>query len=148
MYYFFIFTQHGAILPRDLSERFVSNGYKSLFDVVVSYSSIEDSGLTRYVDAPHPWGDLVIMARNWCFTDDAGIAFIGIPTSTVDALYFNAHRYHYKVISVKISVKKKFTISTIFVILIQILSLTKVLRVTNVIAFIHQWEIKVCFMAF
>ena len=43
------------------------------------------------------------MARNWCFTDDAGMAFIGIPTSTVDEIYFNAHRYYYKVSSVKIS---------------------------------------------
>ena len=74
----------------------------------MSYSSIEHSGLTRYGDAPHPWGDLVTMARNWCFTDDAGMAFIGIPTSTVDEIYFNAHRYHYKVISVKISLKKNF----------------------------------------
>ena len=64
-----------------------------MFDVVVSYSSIEHSGLTRYGDAPHPWGDLVTMARNWCFTDDAGMAFIGIPTDQTDSIYFNAHRY-------------------------------------------------------
>jgi len=86
--------QHEAILPSELSERFVSNGYRSVFDIVVSYSSIEHSGLTRYGDAPHPWGDLVTMARNWCFTDDAGMAFIGIPTDTTDSIYFNAHRFY------------------------------------------------------
>jgi len=86
--------QHDAILPSDLSEKFKSNGYKALFDVIVSYSSLEHSGLTRYGDAPHPWGDLVTMAKSWCFTANDGMAFIGIPTSTANEIYFNAHRYY------------------------------------------------------
>ena len=70
----------------------MSNGYKPLFDVIVSFSSIEHSGLTRYGDAPHPWGDLVTMAKNWCFLVDDGIAFIGMPTAQIDTIHFNAHR--------------------------------------------------------
>ena len=81
-----------AILPSDLSSRFVEGGYGSLFDVIVSYSSLEHSGLTRYGDAPHPWGDLVTMARNWCFMNNDGMAFIGVPTDKTDSIYFNAHR--------------------------------------------------------
>ena len=61
--------------------------------MIVSFSSIEHSGLTRYGDAPHPWGDLVTMAKNWCFLADDGINFIGVPTALVDTIHFNAHRY-------------------------------------------------------
>ena len=81
-----------AVLPSELSNTFVSGNFLSLFDVVISYSSIEHSGLTRYGDAPHPWGDLVTMARNWCFLEDDGMGFIGIPTDQIDSIYFNAHR--------------------------------------------------------
>ena len=89
---FFFFLKVNAVLPSELSKTFVSGNFLTLFDVVVSYSSIEHSGLTRYGDAPHPWGDLVTMARNWCFLDDNGMAFIGIPTDQIDSIYFNAHR--------------------------------------------------------
>ena len=81
------------MLPSELSNTFVSGNYETVFDVIISYSSIEHSGLTRYGDAPHPWGDLVTMARNWCFVDEKGMAFIGIPTDQIDSIYFNAHRY-------------------------------------------------------
>ena len=64
-----------------------------MFDIAVSYSSIEHSGLVRYGDAPHPWGDLVTMAKVWCYIKDGGLAFIGIPTEKRDSLYYNAHRY-------------------------------------------------------
>ena len=87
-----IFFQVDAVLPSELSNQFISGGHVSLFDVIISYSSIEHSGLTRYGDAPHPWGDLVTMARSWCFVEDTGMAFIGIPTNQVDSIYFNAHR--------------------------------------------------------
>ena len=63
-----------------------------IYDAVVSYSSIEHSGLTRYGDAPHPWGDLVTMAKLWCYVKYDGLAFIGVPTSLKDTLSFNAAR--------------------------------------------------------
>ena len=84
--------QVDTILPSDLSNRFTSNGHTSLFDVIISYSSIEHSGLTRYGDAPHPWGDLVTMAKNWCYLHDDGLAFIGVPANIKDSICFNAHR--------------------------------------------------------
>ena len=63
-----------------------------IFDVVVSYSSIEHSGLSRYGDAPHPWGDLVAMAKAWCAIKPSGLAFIGIPVAQRDNIEYNAHR--------------------------------------------------------
>ena len=81
------------MLPNELSATYTSNGYEKLFDVAVSYSSIEHSGLTRYGDAPHPWGDLVTLAKIWCYLKDDGMAFIGVPTEQTDSIYFNAHRY-------------------------------------------------------
>ena len=35
------------------------------FDVVVTYSSIEHSGMGRYGDPLNPWGDLIASARAW-----------------------------------------------------------------------------------
>ena len=90
---YIVVIQVDAILPSELSNRFIANGHNSLFDVIVSYSSIEHSGLTRYGDAPHPWGDLVTMAKNWCYLHDDGLAFIGIPANKKDSIFFNAHRY-------------------------------------------------------
>ena len=35
------------------------------FDVVITYSSIEHSGLGRYGDPLNPWGDLIASAQAW-----------------------------------------------------------------------------------
>ena len=39
------------------------NGTLGLFDAMVSFSSLEHSGLGRYDDAFNPWGDRITMAR-------------------------------------------------------------------------------------
>ena len=75
-----------------LPNEFVSSQAAGKYDAIISYSSIEHSGLTRYGDAPHPWGDLVTMAKNWCYVKDKGWAFIGVPASQRDTIYYNAHR--------------------------------------------------------
>ena len=36
------------------------------FDAMVTFSSIEHSGLGRYGDSLNPWGDLIAMAQSWC----------------------------------------------------------------------------------
>ena len=36
------------------------------FDAVISYSSLEHSGLGRYGDALNPFGDIISVARAWC----------------------------------------------------------------------------------
>jgi len=50
------------------------------FDAVVSYSSLEHSGLGRYGDPINPWADLITMSRAWCLTKQRGRALIAVPT--------------------------------------------------------------------
>ena len=40
-------------------------GQELNFDAVVSFSSIEHSGLGRYGDPLNPWGDLIASAQAW-----------------------------------------------------------------------------------
>jgi len=50
------------------------------FDVVVSHSSLEHSGLGRYGDPLDPWADLATMARAWCVaTPKTGQLLLGVP---------------------------------------------------------------------
>ncbi len=44
--------------PMEMSENFLA-GKLEKFDTVVSFSSIEHSGLGRYGDGLNPWADLV-----------------------------------------------------------------------------------------
>eukprot|EP01006_Ploeotia_vitrea_P012655 TRINITY_DN33469_c0_g1_i1.p1 TRINITY_DN33469_c0_g1~~TRINITY_DN33469_c0_g1_i1.p1 ORF type:complete len:380 (+),score=46.43 TRINITY_DN33469_c0_g1_i1:49-1188(+) len=66
------------------------------FDVVVSYSSLEHSGLTRYGDPPRPFGDLEAAAQAWCMLKPGGTFVLGVPArgnkGPTSALYWNAHR--------------------------------------------------------
>lgn len=66
------------------------------FDTVVSFSSLEHSGLGRYGDALNPWGDLMAVARIWCVTKDDGLLFLGVPSGP-DCVKFNAHRIYGRV---------------------------------------------------
>lgn len=61
------------------------------FDAVVSYSSLEHSGLGRYGDHLNPWGDIISMARAWCLIKPKGRAMIGLPAGR-DEICFNSHR--------------------------------------------------------
>ncbi len=64
------------------------------FDAMVSFSSLEHSGLGRYGDAFNPWGDRITMARMWCVLKPGGHALIGFPLSTPDQIAYNAHRMY------------------------------------------------------
>ena len=49
------------------------------FDAVVTYSSVEHSGLGRYGDALNPWGDVLEIARarcRWCYNWACPFIFI------------------------------------------------------------------------
>ncbi len=70
------------------------NGQIAPYDAVVSFSSIEHSGLGRYGDGLNPWGDLLTMAKIWCILKDEGKALVGFPIASRDQLVFNAHRYY------------------------------------------------------
>ena len=90
-------SEHEQILlltPEKLRDR-IKAGDETVFnfDSVVSYSSIEHSGLGRYGDGINPWGDLIAMARAWCMVKPGGRALIGLPTHS-DMITFNAHRVY------------------------------------------------------
>jgi hypothetical protein len=69
------------------------NGSLERFDAVVSYSSIEHSGLGRYGDALNPFGDIMAIARAWCVTKPSGSLTLGV-SSGPDKVYFNAGRIY------------------------------------------------------
>lgn len=74
------------------------DGSLGWFDTVVSFSSMEHSGLGRYGDALNPWGDILGIARAWCVTKPGGQLFLGIPSGPKfeDSVEFNAHRIYGK----------------------------------------------------
>jgi hypothetical protein len=69
------------------------------FDAVLSFSSIEHSGLGRYGDAMNPWGDRQTVARAWCMTKKGGKLGIGVEQAKDgnDVIFYNAHRVYGKI---------------------------------------------------
>jgi hypothetical protein len=56
------------------------DGTLPVFDAMVTFSSVEHSGLGRYGDQLNPWGDLITMAKAWCVVKPGGLALVGVPT--------------------------------------------------------------------
>ncbi|XP_076071098.1 uncharacterized protein LOC143042580 [Mytilus galloprovincialis] len=68
------------------------------FDAIVTFSSIEHSGLGRYGDGLNPWGDIIAIARGWCVTKEGGLLIIGVQYSyEKDYIKFNAARWYGKI---------------------------------------------------
>jgi hypothetical protein len=65
-----------------------------MYDVVLSYSSIEHSGLGRYGDALDPDGDLKTIRVIRDHLKDNGGFLLGVPVSNEDVLGWNAHRVY------------------------------------------------------
>lgn len=65
-------------------------------DLVVSFSSLEHSGLGRYGDALNPDGDRDAVAQAWCLLKPGGLLVLGVPMSCADEgeTVFNAHRIY------------------------------------------------------
>lgn len=61
------------------------------FDALVTYSSLEHSGLGRYGDRLNPWGDLITMAKSWCILKPKSLALVGVPAYK-DYLFYNMNR--------------------------------------------------------
>ncbi|XP_052070551.1 uncharacterized protein LOC127709189 [Mytilus californianus] len=81
-----------TIVPSEYRRQYLDNTL-GLFDVVVSFSSIEHSGLGRYGDVLNPWGDLIVVARAWCVTKSNGSLVLGVLYDiNHDFIAFNAHR--------------------------------------------------------
>jgi hypothetical protein len=63
------------------------------YDAIISYSSIEHSGLGRYGDSLNPNGDIETMEQVYRSLNEGGLCFIGIPVGK-DYLVWNAHRIY------------------------------------------------------
>jgi hypothetical protein len=63
------------------------------YDAIISYSSIEHSGLGRYGDPLNPRGDIETMNEIYKALFPGGLCFLGIPVGK-DALVWNAHRIY------------------------------------------------------
>ena len=66
------------IKPKDFTQKYL-NGTLEQFDAMVTFSSIEHSGLGTYGDSINPWGDLITMARAWCTLKPKAKALVGVP---------------------------------------------------------------------
>ncbi len=80
-------------IPTDFALAYL-NGTLGQFDAVVSFSSLEHSGLGRYGDAFNPWGDRITMARMWCVLKPRGLVLVGFPIANPDLIAYNAHRMY------------------------------------------------------
>mmetsp|Transcript_14351 Transcript_14351/g.16450 ORF Transcript_14351/g.16450 Transcript_14351/m.16450 type:complete len:235 (+) Transcript_14351:3-707(+) len=89
--------QISTTTPDEFRKLYLS-GELGLFDVVVSYSSVEHSGLGRYGDALNPWGDLLAIAKVRCVTKESGYLVLAVPVGAdyQDGIQFNAHRIYGK----------------------------------------------------
>ena len=93
-----ILTDHPrlhAAPTKELARGFASGALPPV-DWVVSFSSLEHSGLGRYGDAPNPDGDRDAVEEAWCALRPGGVLALGVPMSCADAGYieFNAHRVY------------------------------------------------------
>ena len=74
------------------------NNTLGLFDVFLSFSSVEHSGLGRYGDALNPWADLLALARARCVTKPGGYLGLAVPVertqSLRDIVIFNEKRLY------------------------------------------------------
>jgi len=87
------FPNHEFVTPKMFRDRYTA-GTLPMFDLIVTYSSVEHSGLGRYGDALNPWGDILTIARAWCVTTDNAKLMIGVPVGGKDLIQFNAHRIY------------------------------------------------------
>jgi len=95
-----IFSGHPKIktMTPEVFKREYNAGSLGLFDAVVTFSSVEHSGLGRYGDALNPWGDVLEIARAHCVCKEKGSLTIAVMTNDAsDAIEFNAHRIYGKI---------------------------------------------------
>lgn len=71
--------------------KLVMSGKAPLFDAMVTFSSLEHSGLGRYGDQLNPWGDIITMGRAWCQLKPGSRALVGLPAGN-DMICFNTER--------------------------------------------------------
>jgi hypothetical protein len=82
-----------------LSQTIAAEVLQGLFapvDLIVSFSSLEHSGLGRYGDQLDPDGDRKAIAQAWCMLRPGGLLVLGFLMTCADegAIAFNAHRVY------------------------------------------------------
>jgi len=86
-----------VVTPFQYASRFL-NRSADTFDAVVSYSSIEHTGLGRYGDPLMPHGDMEAVAQIWCAMKPGGYLFLALPMNRVHrtqcVLQWNALRWY------------------------------------------------------
>jgi len=65
---------------RELYMKGKYNRENEKFDAMISFSSLEHSGLGRYGDTINPWGDLITMAKTKCITKKNARVLVGVPS--------------------------------------------------------------------
>jgi len=70
-----------------------NTGKPNMYDVIVTFSSVEHSGLGRYGDPLDPDGDLKVMDDAYRVLKHDGLLLFGAPMGK-DALVWNAHRIY------------------------------------------------------
>lgn len=86
-----------TVIPADFRLLFLNNSLGE-FDAIVTFSSVEHSGLGRYGDMINPWGDMISLARGWCVTKDGGSLTLGVMYNyDNEYIEFNAHRWYGKI---------------------------------------------------
>jgi hypothetical protein len=90
-----IISQHPKIetmTPAEFQQQYTI-GILGTFDAIVSFSSVEHSGLGRYGDALNPWGDVLEVARAHCVCKSKGSLVLAVMYGQ-DKIEFNAHRVY------------------------------------------------------
>jgi len=77
--------------PSEFNQRAMHPDFEP-FDGVLTFSSVEHSGLGRYGDELNPWGDIIAIQRMWCVTKPGGVLVIGVMMG--DGIEGNAHRMY------------------------------------------------------
>jgi len=65
------------------ARRLYQAGRLGPFGGVVSYSSVEHSGLGRYGDGLNPWGDVQTISRAWCASSPGAFLLLGVPSGAL-----------------------------------------------------------------
>ncbi len=80
-----------SVTPSQFRARYAE--FSEHFDAIVTFSSVEHSGLGRYGDAMNPWGDRQAIARAWCASKPGARMLIAVMTGG-DEITYNAHRVY------------------------------------------------------
>jgi hypothetical protein len=87
--------QSKTMVTLEFCRDFLENKLEN-FDAVVTFSTVEHSGLEIFGDMLNPWGDIITIARAWCVTKDLGYLTIGVQYRD-ETIQFNADRRNDKV---------------------------------------------------